>query len=119
EANLAALEGGRHGLCFSSGMAAITTVMNLLQSGDHVVAGNDLYGGTYRLCTTLYRKFGIDCSFVDMTDLGAVEAALRPETRLVMTESPSNPLLRLTDLRAVAALCKARGILAMCDNTFA
>jgi cystathionine gamma-synthase/cystathionine gamma-lyase len=119
ERNLAALEGGRFGLSFSSGMAAINTALNLLQSGDHVVAGNDLYGGTYRICTTLYRKFGVEFSFVDMSDLGAVEAALRPNTRLVMTESPSNPLLRLTDLRAVSSLCRARGILTMCDNTFA
>ena len=119
EQNLAALEGGAHGLCFSSGMAAINTVLALLKSGDHVVAGNDLYGGTYRLCQTFYAKFGVSFSFVDMSDLDAVAGALRPETKLVMTESPSNPLLRLTDLRAVAAMCKERGILAMCDNTFA
>ncbi len=119
EANLAALEGGRHGLCFSSGMAAINTVLNLLKSGDHVVAGNDLYGGTYRLCRTLYEKLGVDFTFVDMSDLAAVRESLRDSTRLVMTESPSNPLLRLTDLSAVATLCKERGILSMCDNTFA
>ena len=119
EGNLAALEGGRHGLCFASGMAAINTVLNLLKAGDHVVAGNDLYGGSYRICTTLYAKFGVTFSFVDMADLAAVEASIGPTTRLVMTETPSNPLLRLADLSALAKLCKARGILSMCDNTFA
>lgn len=119
EANIAALESGAHGLCFSSGMAAINTVLNLLQSGDHVICSNDLYGGTYRICTTLYQKFGVDFTFLDMTDLAILEGAMRPETKLVMIESPSNPLLRLTDLKAVAELCKTRGILSACDNTFA
>ena len=119
EANLAALEDGAHGLCFSSGMAAINTVLNLLQSGDHVICSNDLYGGSYRICTTLYQKFGLEFTFLDMTNLETVRAAMRPETRLLMIESPSNPLLRLTDLAAVASLCKARSILTVCDNTFA
>ncbi|MCB9889742.1 MAG: cystathionine gamma-synthase [Planctomycetes bacterium] len=119
EANLAALEGGRHGLCFSSGMAAINTVLNLLRAGDHVVCGNDLYGGTYRLCKTLYEKLGIRFDFVDMSNLDAVAAACTGETRLLFTETPSNPLLRLTDLGAVAALAHDRGALCVCDNTFA
>lgn len=119
ERNLAALEGGKHGLGFASGMAAIHCVLNLLQSGDHVVAGNDLYGGTYRICTTLYAKFGVTFSFVDMSDLDGVAKAIQPKTRLVMTETPSNPLLRLTDLSALAKLCRQRGVLSMCDNTFA
>lgn len=119
EANLAALENGRFGLAFSSGMAAINTVLNLLQTGDHVIAGNDLYGGTYRLCTTLYQKLGLEFTFVDLADLGAVRAAFRPRTKLVMVESPSNPLLRLCDLRAIAALCRERDVLSACDNTFA
>lgn len=119
EANIAGIEKGRHGLCFASGMAAINTVLNLLTSGDHVVASNDLYGGTYRICTTLYQKFGVEFSFIDMSSQDALRAAIRDNTRLVMTESPSNPLLRLTDLAAVAELCRARGILSMCDNTFA
>ena len=80
EANLAALEGGRFGLAFSSGMAAINTIVNLLKSGDHVVAGNDLYGGSYRLFRTLYEKLGMTFSFVDLSDLDAVRAAFRPET---------------------------------------
>ncbi|MEZ5964933.1 MAG: cystathionine gamma-synthase [Planctomycetota bacterium] len=117
--NLAALEGGKHGLCFASGMGAINTALNLLRQGDHVVAGNDLYGGTYRLCTKVYEKYGLTFSFVDLSDLGKVEAALRPNTRLLMMETPSNPLLKLCDIQAIAKLCRSKGILTMCDNTFA
>lgn len=119
ERNLAALEGGQHGLCFSSGMGAINCVVNLLQSGDHVVAGNDLYGGTYRLLTTLYAKLGVQTTFVDLTNLQAFESALRKETRLVLLESPTNPLLRCFDLAAIAARCRKSSILTLCDNTFA
>jgi cystathionine beta-lyase/cystathionine gamma-synthase len=119
ERNLAALEGGRHGLCFASGMAAIHCVLNLLQSGDHVVAGNDLYGGTYRLLRTLYAKFGLETTFVDLTDLDQLRAALRPTTRLVMLESPTNPLLRCCDVAAIAKICRKAGVLTLADNTFA
>ena len=94
EGNLAGLEGGKHGLGFASGMAAITCVMNLLKSGDHVIAGNDLYGGTYRLLKSVYEKFGIESTLIDMTDLTQLEAAFRPNTKLVMLETPTNPLLR-------------------------
>ncbi|MBL8729659.1 MAG: cystathionine gamma-synthase [Planctomycetes bacterium] len=119
EQNLAALEGGRHGLGFASGMAAIHCVLNLLQSGDHVIAGNDLYGGTYRLLRTLYTKFGLETTFVDLTDLGQLEAAFRPSTRLVMLETPTNPLLRCCDLAAIAKICRRKKVLSMADNTFA
>ena len=119
EENIASLEGGRFGLCFSSGMGAINTVANLLRSGDHVVAGNDLYGGTYRLFVTLYEKLGLKFSFVDVSEIQLVENALRPETRLLLLETPSNPLLKLCDIRAVATLCREREILTVCDNTFA
>jgi cystathionine gamma-lyase len=119
EQNIAALEGGAWGLGFSSGLAAIACVLNSLRQGDHVVAGNDLYGGTYRILATVHNKFGIDSTFVDLSDLEAFEAALRPETRLVMLESPTNPLLRVYDLAAIAAICRRRGILVMGDNTFA
>jgi cystathionine beta-lyase/cystathionine gamma-synthase len=95
ERNLAALEGARHGLCFSSGMGAINTVLNLLSAGDHVVAGNDLYGGTYRIFTTLYARFGVQFTFVDTTDLATVRSALTDRTRLLFVETPSNPLLRI------------------------
>ena len=119
EANLAALEGGRFGLAFASGLAAVNTVLNLLKSGDHVVAGKDLYGGSYRIFTKVYRKLGIDFSFVDITSAAEVEAALRPETRLLWLESPSNPLLQMVDLAATAAVARARGVLTVVDNTFA
>ncbi len=119
EQNLAALEGGRFGLGFASGMAAIHCVLNLLRSGDHVIAGNDLYGGTYRILRTLYEKFGLETTFVDLTDLDQLQAAFRPTTRLVMLETPTNPLLRCFDLRAIAALCRKRKILTLADNTFA
>lgn len=119
EGNLAALEGGQHGLCFASGMAAIHCVLNLLQSGDHVIAGNDLYGGTYRLLQTLYTKFGLKTTFVDMTDLAQLEAAFESNTKLVMLETPTNPLLRCCDLEAIARIAKQKGVLTMADNTFA
>lgn len=119
ERNIAALEGGKFGLGFSSGMAAINTVINLLKSGDHVVASNDLYGGTYRLCNTLYAKLGIEFDFVELSNLDAVKAAIRPETRLLMMETPTNPLLKLCDIAAISELCRAKNILTMCDNTFA
>lgn len=119
EQNLAALEGGRFGLGFASGMAAIHCVLNLLRTGDHVIAGNDLYGGTYRILKTLYEKFGVETTFVDLTDHAQLQAAFRPSTKLVMLETPTNPLLRCFDLAAIAAICKQRGALAFADNTFA
>jgi len=119
EQNLAALEGGAHGLAFASGMAAIHCVLNLLQAGDHVIAGNDLYGGTYRLLRTLYAKFGLEATFVDLTDLRQLDTAFRPATKLVLLETPTNPLLRCCDLAAIARICKARGVLSLADNTFA
>lgn len=119
EQNLAALEGGAFGLGFASGMAAIHCVLNLFQAGDHVIAGNDLYGGTYRILRTLYAKFGLETTFVDLTDLRQLENAFRPNTRLVMLETPTNPLLRCCDLKAIAALCRKRKVLSLADNTFA
>lgn len=119
EQNVAAMEGGSFGLGFASGMAAIHCVIHLLQQGDHVVAGNDLYGGTYRILTTVHQKFGVASTFVDLSDLAAFERALQPNTKLVMLESPTNPLLRVYDLAAIAAICKRRGILTLADNTFA
>lgn len=119
EGNLAGLEGARHGLAFSSGMGAINTVLNLLKSGDHVIAGNDLYGGTYRILKTLYEKFGVSTTFVDTTDAKQIEQAIRPATRLIMFETPTNPLLRLTDLAAASSIARKHGIWTCCDNTFA
>jgi cystathionine gamma-lyase len=119
ERNLASLEGGKHGLCFASGLAATNTVMNLLKSGDHVVAGDDLYGGTWRLFEKLYANFGVRFTYVDFCDLDAVKRALRPETKFVFTETPTNPLLKICDLAAIAKLAHAAGAKAVCDNTFA
>src|SRR5687768_13269721 len=119
EGNLAALEGGKHGLCFSSGMGAANTLLDLLQSGDHVVAGNDLYGGSYRIMRKVFERFGVAFSFVDTTDKMLVMAAMRPQTKIVWIETPSNPLLRITDIAACAEIAKAHGALTVVDNTFA
>jgi cystathionine gamma-lyase len=119
EENLAALEGARHGICFASGVAGIDAMMKSLRPGDHVVATDDLYGGTYRLFTKVFAPFGIEFSFVDMTDLDAVEAVLRPSTRLIWVETPTNPLMRIIDIAAVCDLAVDRDIDVAVDNTFA
>jgi cystathionine beta-lyase/cystathionine gamma-synthase len=118
EANLAALEGGRHGLCFASGLAAANTLLMTLSAGDHVVAGNNLYGGTYRLFEKVLRRLGLAFTFVNASDVKAVEGALTPATRLLVVETPSNPMMQLTDIAAVAALTRPRGIKLVVDNTF-
>ena len=117
---IADLEGGVRGFAFASGMAAIATVLELLDSGSHVVAGDDLYGGTYRLFERVRRgSAGHTFTFVDMSNVERVIAALRPDTKLVWIETPTNPLLKLVDLARIGELCRARGILAVADNTFA
>jgi cystathionine beta-lyase/cystathionine gamma-synthase len=118
EGNLAALEGGTHGLCFASGLAATSVLMQTLSAGDHVVAGNNLYGGTYRLFERVYRRFGFDFTYVAAEDTAQVAAAIRPNTRMVFVETPTNPMMALTDLEAVAALCRPRGVRLVVDNTF-
>ena len=118
ERAVAALEGGRFGLAFGSGMAATTTVMQLLSAGDHVVAGDDMYGGTFRLFDKVMRRRGHSFSYVNVTRPGAVAAAIRPETRLVWIETPTNPMLKLGDIRAIADECRGRDILLAVDNTF-
>jgi cystathionine beta-lyase len=115
---VAALEGGTTGAAFGSGMAAISSVLMLFSPGDHLVVTEDVYGGTYRALTTLFRQWGLESTFVDMSDPGAVRAAVRPETRALFVESPSNPILKITDLRAAAAIAKEAGILSLVDNTF-
>jgi len=117
---VADLESGAQAFAFASGMAAIATVLELLDAGTHVVAGDDLYGGTYRLFERVRRRSaGQDFTFVDLSQPDALAAALRPETAMVWVESPSNPLLKLADLEAIASVCHARGILCVADNTFA
>lgn len=117
---VADLEGGTQAFAFASGLATIANVLELLDAGAHIVSGNDLYGGTFRLFDKVRRlSAGHRFSFVDLTDLDAFEAALQDDTRMVWVETPSNPLLRLTDLVAVADICRQRGILCVADNTFA
>ncbi len=120
EACLANLEGGCAAFAFASGMAASSTVVELLDAGSHIVATHDLYGGSYRLFERIRnRSAGLAVSFVDLAELGAVEAAIRSTTRMIWIESPTNPMLKLVDLAAVAALARQRGLLTVCDNTFA
>jgi cystathionine gamma-lyase len=120
QASVANLEGGAAGFAFSSGLAASATIVDLLDSGSHIVAMHDLYGGSYRLFENVRkRSAGHDVSFVDLTDSSALEASLRPNTRMLWVETPTNPLLKIVDLGAVAAVGKKRGILTVCDNTFA
>ena len=115
---IAALEGGRHGLAFASGMAAESTVMQLLKPGDHTIAMDDLYGGTYRIFRRVLEPMGLSFSFVDGSDPKAVEAAMTERTRLVWIESPTNPLLKLVDIAAVSKLAHANQALVVVDNTF-
>lgn len=119
EENLAALESARYGLAFASGMAAIHAVLSLLRQGDHVVSTQDLYGGAWRIFTKVFARFGVDFTFVDTTEPANIEAAIRPETKLLWLETPSNPLLHVTDIARCAAIARRRGIITAVDNTFA
>lgn len=117
---VAALEGGSRGFAFASGLAATSTLLELLDSGDHVVAMDDLYGGSYRLFERVRRRSaGLDFSFVDLTDPAKFEAAIGPRTKLVWIETPTNPLLKIVDIAAIAAIARRRGLLVAVDNTFA
>jgi cystathionine gamma-synthase/cystathionine gamma-lyase len=116
---LAALEGGFHGLAFASGLAATTTLFHTLKSGDHVLSGDDVYGGTFRLLDKVMRPMGITSSFVDMTDPASVREALRPETRIVWIETPTNPMLKIFDIAAIAEIARGAGAILVVDNTFA
>ncbi|MFC7007797.1 cystathionine gamma-synthase [Halalkalicoccus salilacus] len=119
EENLADLEGGEHGRAFSSGMGAINTVLNLLSAGDHVVTGEDVYGGTHRIFTQVYEEYDVEFSFVDMTDLDEIEAAMREETELLWLETPTNPLMSIVDIEGAAGIAHANDALCAIDNTFA
>jgi cystathionine gamma-lyase/cystathionine beta-lyase/cystathionine gamma-lyase/homocysteine desulfhydrase len=118
EENLATLEGGVAAYAFASGMSAIHAVTTLLKAGDHVVVGNNVYGGTYRLFARVLEDFGLRFSYVDTSALQNVESALRPETRMVYIETPTNPIMTLTDIEATAALCRKRKLISVVDNTF-
>ncbi|SFE06596.1 cystathionine gamma-lyase / homocysteine desulfhydrase [Paenibacillus catalpae] len=112
------LEGGARGLAFSSGMAAIHTVLSRLDSGDHLLVTDDVYGGTFRIVTRVLARLGIEATFVDTADLDALSEALRPNTKALLVETPTNPLLKLTDIAAVSAWTKTHGLLFIVDNTF-
>jgi cystathionine beta-lyase/cystathionine gamma-synthase len=117
EEALADLEGGYAACCFSSGLAALTAVFLLFKSGDHLLLGEDLYGGTYRLLDRIFTRFGLTASYVDTTDPSAVESSLRPETKALLLESPSNPMLKTSNLAGLARLCRERSVLSVVDNT--
>jgi len=118
EQAIASLEGGARGLAFASGMAATSSVLMLFSPGDHLVVGQDIYGGTYRALTTLFRQWKLEVTFVDSTDPASVRKAIIPATRALFVESPANPLLSITDLRAMVAIAREFKLLAITDNTF-
>jgi cystathionine gamma-lyase len=119
EACLASLENARYGLCFASGMAATSAVVNLLSAGDHAVVTDDLYGGTFRLFDKVFARYGLSFTYVDASDVRAIERALTPATKLIWLESPTNPLLKLADIAAISVLGRKRGVMTAVDNTFA
>ena len=118
ETMIALLENGKHGFGFSSGMAATSSVFTMFEAGDHFVLSLDIYGGTYRIINDIFNKFGFEATFVDTTDLQQIEAAVRPNTKAIFIETPSNPLLEVTDIRGVVAIAKRHNLLSMVDNTF-
>lgn len=118
EQNLAALEGGREAYCFASGMAAITTTLMLLKAGDHVIVSENTYGGTYRLFERVLRDFGLDFSYVDTSDAAHVESAIRPQTRMVFVETPTNPIMTIADLEGIGRLAREHDLRLVVDNTF-
>ena len=115
---MAILENGKHGYAFSSGMAAITSVFTRFKAGDHIILGTDIYGGTYRITTDIFGKFNLKYTFVDATNLDEIKNAVRPETVAIFIETPSNPLLDITDIRGVVKIAKEHGLLTIADNTF-
>ena len=115
---MAVLENGKHGYAFSSGMAAITSVFTKFKAGDHIILGTDIYGGTYRIITDIFAKFNLKYTFVDTTDLDKVKDAVKAETVAIFIETPSNPLLDITDIRGVVKIAKEHGLLTIVDNTF-
>jgi cystathionine beta-lyase/cystathionine gamma-synthase len=119
ERNVASLEGGIYGFAFGSGLAALDAVLKLFKSGDHIVCGENVYGGSHRLMERIYGNLGLQVSFVDMREMGNIERALTPATRMIYCETPTNPMMNLVDLAAVGDLTQARGLLCVVDNTFA
>ncbi|WP_258358461.1 trans-sulfuration enzyme family protein [Moorella sulfitireducens] len=118
EEAIADLEGGNYGFAFASGMAAITAALSLFSAGDHLLVSQDIYGGTYRALTSVFKRFGLDITFVDTTDLETVAAQIHPTTKGLYLETPSNPLMKITDLARAAALAREHGLITIADNTF-
>ncbi|RAU83730.1 cystathionine gamma-synthase [Pontibacter arcticus] len=117
--SLAALENGKHGLCFASGMAAIDAIIKMLKPGDEVISTNDLYGGSYRIFTKIFQNYGIRFHFTNMADLSKVEALVNENTKMIWVETPTNPLLNIIDIKGCAAIAKKHNVLLVADNTFA
>lgn len=118
ESCIAALEGGTHGVCFASGMAAITTLAMLLTAGDHTIVSDNTYGGTFRVFDKVMSKLGLEFSYVDTSDPELVRAAMRPSTKMIFIETPTNPVMRLTDIAAMAEIAREQGVIVVVDNTF-
>jgi cystathionine beta-lyase len=119
EENIAALENGRYGVCYSSGLAAMDAIVKTLKSGDEVLAVNDLYGGSYRLLTKVYDQFGVQSRFIDMSDASALESQLNSNTKILWIETPTNPMLNIVDIQAICKVAKSKRIKVVVDNTFA
>ncbi len=118
ENTIAALEGGRHGYAFASGIAAVSSVLSIFRPGDHIIASEDIYGGTHRILSQFFLEMGIDVSFINAQDLDAIEGAIKDNTKAIFLESPSNPLLKITDLKAAAKIAKEHNLVSIIDNTF-
>lgn len=118
EKNIATLEKGKYGIAFASGLAATHALMSLVKAGDHVVISNNVYGGTYRLYELNMKNYGLDFSWVDTTDLNNIEQAIKPNTKMIYVETPTNPMLNITDLKGVSEIAKKNNLIAVCDNTF-
>jgi cystathionine gamma-lyase len=118
EKNLAALESGKYGFCFSSGMGAIDAVGTLLSQGDHIIVTNNVYGGTFRIFDKIFKRFGLDFSWVDTSDYDEIGKALKPNTKMIFVETPSNPMLTLTDLKMISGIARINKLISVVDNTF-
>lgn len=119
QASLAALEGGKYGICYSSGLAAMDAVVKLFKTGDEILCGNDLYGGSYRLLARIYNAMGIKSNFINMTDMELLKSSIKPETKLIWIETPTNPTLQILDLKTICEVANSHGIPVAVDNTFA
>jgi cystathionine gamma-lyase len=118
ETNLAALENGKHGFAFSSGMGATHAIATLLSKGDHVIVSQNVYGGTYRIYERIFRRFGLDFSWIDTSDYNTINKTLKPNTKMIFIETPTNPMLTLTDLEMISGIAKKNKLISVCDNTF-